>query len=282
MGAGRALAGAAEWALPRVPPSWQGPISEIAGTIAYLAAPRGRAAVRANLATIAPERSLSARRVFVNQVRQYLEVFHIPRLDRARFDQIVRVDGWDNFLCAHRLGKGVIFGSAHLGPIALVGQILITRGYTLTLPAEKTNSELMRAVNRARQAQGLVLVPMDSAIGIHRVIRESGVLGILADRAVTGIGERVELFGRPALLPSAHVALALRTGAALVPAFAWRENGLLHARIEEPLELISTGDRDADVRAGVQRFATILERYIKEHPEQWTVFEPMWDGRPDA
>src|SRR2546423_4446015 len=154
----------------------------------------------------------------------------------------------------------------------------MTRGYTLTLPAEKTDSEFMHAVNRARQAQGLVLVPIDSALGIHRVVRDGGVLGILADRAVTGIGETVEFFGRPALLPSAHVALALRTGAPLVPAFTWRENGLLCARIEEPLELVSTGDRDTDVRAGTQRFAALLERYIKEHPEQWSVFEPVWDS----
>jgi lauroyl/myristoyl acyltransferase len=279
MGAARALARTAEWVLPRVPPAWQGPISEIVGTIAYLAAPGGRAAVRANLAMIAPERSLSARRVFVNQVRQYLEVFQIPHLDRQRFDAIVRVDGWDHFLCAERRGKGVIFGSAHFGPVALVGQILITRGHTLTLPVEKTDSEFMRAVNRARQAQGLVLVPIDSALGIHRVIRESGVLGILADRAITGVGERVEFFGRPALLPSAHVALALRTGAALIPAFAWREKGLLFARIEEPLELVATGDRDADVREGVRRFAAVLERYVREHPEQWTVFEPVWDKK---
>jgi len=276
MGATRALARAAEWTLPRVPPGWQGPISEVAGTLAYLGAPRQRAAVRANLAAIAPGRPLSARRVFVNQVRQYLEVFQIPRLDRARFDEIVRVEGWDHFLCAQRLGKGVIFGSAHLGPVALVGQFLMTRGFTLTLPAEKTDSEFLHAVNRARQAQGLVLVPIDSALGIHRIIRDGGALGILADRAVTGVGETVEFFGRPALLPSAHVALALRTGAALVPAFTWREKGFLCARIEEPLELVSTGDRAADVRAGVRRFAQVLERYIKEHPEQWTVFEPVW------
>jgi KDO2-lipid IV(A) lauroyltransferase len=262
-----------------VPPAWQGPISEVVGTIAYLAAPAGRAAVRANLAMIAPERSLSARRVFVNQVRQYLEVFQIPRLDRSRFDAIVRVDGWDDFLWAEQRGKGVIFGSAHLGPVAMVGQILMTRGHTLTLPIEKTDSEFMHAVNRARQAQGLVLVPIDSALGIHRVIREGGVLGILADRAITGVGERVEFFGRLALLPSAHVALALRTGAALMPAFAWREKGLLLARIEKPLELVATGDRDADVREGVRRFAAVLERYVREHPEQWTVFEPVWDKK---
>ena len=278
MGAERALARAAEWALPRVPPAWQGPISEVVGTIAYLAAPRGRAAVRANLAMIAPERSLSARRVFVNQVRQYLEVFHIVRLDRARFDEIVRVEGWDHFLCAQRRGKGVIFGSAHFGPVALVGQIVITRGYTLTLPAEKTDSEFMHAVNRARQAHGMVLIPIDSALGIHRVIRDGGVLGILADRAVTGVGERVEFFGRPALLPSAAVVLSMRTGAPLLPCFAGRSDGHITATFEPPLEIPSTGDRAADVREGVQRFARVLERYVRNAPEQWTVFEDFWHG----
>src|SRR2546430_8981835 len=127
MGAARALARAGERILPRVPPAWQGPISEIAGTIAYLAAARQRAAVRANLAMIATGQPLSARRVFVNQVRQYLEVFQIPRLDRARFDEIVRVVGWDHFLRAQRLGKGVISASAHLWPAALAGHTPITR-----------------------------------------------------------------------------------------------------------------------------------------------------------
>jgi lauroyl/myristoyl acyltransferase len=280
VGAPEALVRAAERVLPRVPPDWQGPISEVVGTIAYLLAPRGRAAVRANLAIVAPDGRTSARRVFVSQVRQYLEVFHIPRLDRTRFDATVRLEGWDNFTCAQARGKGVIFGSAHLGPIALVGQVVMARGYVLTLPAESPRTELMRAVNRAREAQGLRLVPMDSAFGIHRALRrEGGVLGVLADRAVSGVGERVQFFGREALLPSAHVALALRTGAALLPAFAWRQDGLLIARIEEPLELAQSGDRDADVRAGVQRFARILERYIRDHPEQWTVFEPVWAAR---
>ncbi|HEV8535778.1 MAG TPA: lysophospholipid acyltransferase family protein [Candidatus Limnocylindria bacterium] len=271
-----ALVRAAERLLPSVPPSWQGLISEVAGTLAYLTAPRARAAVRANLAVVAPDRSLSARRVFVNQVMQYLEVFHIPRIDPERFPDSVRVEGWDRFVCAHALGKGVIFGSAHLGPIALVGQVVTSRGYALTIPVESERSELMRAVNRARGAQGFRMLPIDSPLGMHRTLRRGGSLGFLADRAVTGVGERVPFFGREALLPSAHVALALHTGAALLPCFAWREGRRLVARIEEPLELPDTGDRDADVHEGVRRFAVILERYVGEHPEQWSVFERAW------
>jgi len=120
------------------------------------------------------------------------------------------------------------------------------------------------------------LIPISAPLALHRVLKEGGVLGVLADRAVSGVGERVEFFGRTALLPSAHVALALRTGATLLPAFARREHGRLFATIEEPLALQATGDRNADVREGVRRFARVLERHVARFPEQWTVFERVW------
>jgi KDO2-lipid IV(A) lauroyltransferase len=276
MSAARALADAAERVLPHVAPSWHTPIAEAVGTIAFLAAPRARAAVRANLAVVAPDRGDLARRVFVNQVRGYLEVFQIPALDAERLIATVRVDGWERFMRAHDQGKGVIFASAHLGPVALVGQILMARGFELTLPVEPAQSELMRAVNRARAARGLHLVSLDAPLGIHRALRRGGVLGFLADRAVSGVGHRVPFCGRETLMPSAHVALALRTGAALVPAFAWREGAQLHAYVEDPLDLPDTGDRESDVREGVRRFAAVLERYVRRYPDQWTVFDQVW------
>jgi Kdo2-lipid IVA lauroyltransferase/acyltransferase len=271
----RPLINAAETILPRVPARAQGAIAESIGTLAYLSAPRARAAVAANLAVVAPGRTDLIRKVFVNQVLQYLEVFTIPRIDRALIASI-EIEGWERFTCAHRLGKGVILASAHFGPVALVGQIMTARGFALTLPIEPAPSELMRAVNRARSAQGMRLIPISAPLALHRVLKEGGVLGVLADRAVSGVGERVEFFGRTALLPSAHVALALRTGATLLPAFAWREHGRLFATIEEPLALEATGDRNADVREGVGRFARVLERQVARFPEQWTVFERVW------
>ena len=51
---------------------------------------------------------------------------------------------------------------------------------------------------------------------------------------------------------------------------------MLVARLEEPLDIPRTGDREADVREGVRRFAARLELYVRAHPEQWNVFEPVW------
>ncbi len=274
-----ALIWLAERLLPALPHLLIAPLSEIVGTLAYLAAGGARRAVRANLAVIAPlraDRERIVRRTFVNQVRNYIEVFRVPHLRPAALLAAIRTRGWEHFAAAHARGVGVIAASAHLGPISLCGQMVLAHGYELVLPIEREGSDFMRAVNRARTGMGLRFLPTESALGIHRVLREGRVLGILADRAVTGVGERVPFFGQDALLPSAHVALALRTGAALVPAFAGRDGDTLTADFEPPLELTRTGDRDADVREGVRRWASVLERYVQRAPEQWTVFEPVW------
>jgi len=275
-----ALSRAAERALPRIPRVLIGPFAEIVGTIAYLAAPGARRAVRANLAVVAPERNSSglARRIFVEQARNYVEIFSIPHIQPKKLLVEVRSDGWEHVSRAYERGKGVILASAHLGPVSFVGQIVLAHGYPVALPVEVATSEFQRSVNRARGGAGLQLIRTDSALGIYRFLREGKVLGILADRAVTGVGERVEFFGREALLPSAAVVLSLRTGAPLVPSFAGRSDGQLTATFEQPLEIPNTGNRAADVHEGVQRFARVLERYVRQSPEQWTVFEDFWRG----
>ncbi len=274
------LSRAAERALPLMPRALIGPFAEVVGTLVYLAAPGARRAVRANLAVIAPERNGRGlvRRIFVEQTRNYVEIFSIPRTDPKKLLAALRTDGWEHVARAYEQGKGVILASAHLGPVSVVGQMVLAHGYPVALPVEVETSEFQRSVNRARGGAGLQLIRTDSARGIFRFLREGKVLGILADRAVTGVGERVEFFGREALLPSAAVVLSMRTGAPLVPSFAGRSDGVLTASFEPPLDIPDTGDRNADVREGVQRFARVLERYVRRTPEQWTVFEDFWHG----
>jgi KDO2-lipid IV(A) lauroyltransferase len=274
-----ALSRLAEGALPHLPSSLEVPVAVVGGAIAYRASARARDAVRENLAIVAPERRDReglVRQAFVEQVRHYIEIFRLARLDHEKVRRTVVTDGWDRFVAAAGLGQGVILASAHVGPVSVCGQIIAANGYEITLPIENETTELARAINRARTRMGLRFVETDSALGIARILRRGGILGVLADRAVTGIGERVPFFGRPALLPSAHIVLALRTGAVLMPAFAHRDGNVLRAVFEPGIELPRSGDRDTDVREGMRRWVPVLERHIRQAPEQWSVFEPVW------
>lgn len=276
---GGAIARLAERALPHLPAVFDYPIATIVGTVIYRVSDRAREAVRENLSIVAPERTDRERLVratFVEQVRHYIEIFRLARLDHETVRRTVHTSGWEHVVEAYERGNGVVFASAHLGPVSVCGQIFVAHGYEVTLPVEKETGEMSRAINRARRAMGLTLVHTDSPLGIHRVLKRGGALGLLADRAITGVGERVPFFGRDALLPSAHVALALRTGASLIPGFAHREGRAMHAVFEPEMVLRRTGDHDADVRDGVRRWAELLEKHIRVAPEQWSVFEAFW------
>jgi KDO2-lipid IV(A) lauroyltransferase len=269
----------AEGTLAHLPGSFEVPVAKLGGTLAYRISSEARDAVRENLSIVAPGRSDRehlVRQTFIEQMRHYIEIFRLARLDHAMVREAIMVTGWERFLAAVGRGQGVILASAHVGPVSLCGQIIAANGYEITLPIENESGELARAINRARTRMGLRFVETDSALGIARILKRGGILGVLADRAVTGVGERVPFFGRPALLPSAHVALALRTGAALLPAFAHRDGNILRAVFEPELELARTGDRDADVREGMRRWVAVLEPRISAAPEQWSVFEPVW------
>ena len=266
--------------LGAVPNGLSLPIAEIVGTLAYAATPRAREAVLANLRVIAPDRAngATARRVFVEQTRNYIEVFRVPRMSKAQLLASVDMFGWDHYLAAEARGKGLIVASAHLGPISVVGQILSAHGYRVVLPVETERGAFARALNRARRSMGLELVPTETPLAVFRALKDGKVFGILADRAVTGVGERVPFFGREALLPSAHIALGLRSGAPVIPAFSGRVRGRYTASFEPALDLVPTGDRQADLRDGVAKWAAALERYVRRAPEQWAVFERVWDG----
>jgi KDO2-lipid IV(A) lauroyltransferase len=271
-----ALSRAVERTVPALPGALDRPLSEIVGTLAYVANARARAAVRANLSVVCgrPDR---ARSVFAAQVRHYVETFRLLRLRPERLLEMVEVEGWAALAKAHAKGRGVVLASAHLGPVVLCGQIVAARGLEVAVLVEPKASDLGRVIDRARGSMGIRTIETTSAVGIGRVLRRGGVLGFLADRAITGVGERVPFFGREALLPSAHVALALRTGAALVAGFAVREGDRLRAFVEPELDLPRTGDRQADLREGVRRWAAVLERWVARAPEQWSVFERVWD-----
>jgi len=278
---GTALARLGERTLPHLPAVFDRPIALAIGTIVYQVSAGARANVRENLSIVAPERSPRdrerlVRATFVEQVRHYLELFRIAGWDHEMIRRMVAVSGWEHVVSAYERGNGVVFASAHIGPISVCGQIFVANGYEVTLPVEQETGELSRVINRLRRRMGLTLVYTGSALGIHRVLKRGGALGLLADRAVTGVGERVLFFGREALLPSAHVALALRTGASLVPGFAHHEGRAMHATFEPELVLQRSGDHEADLRDGVQRWAALLEKHVGVAPEQWSVFEAFW------
>jgi Kdo2-lipid IVA lauroyltransferase/acyltransferase len=147
-----------------------------------------------------------------------------------------------------------------------------------------SNARVNELINHYRCLSGNRPIDKNkSARAILKVLAEGGTVGILADHnTALEEGVFVDFFGIPASTTSGLARLALRTDAAVVPGFLfWDESlGKYRLRFEPPVELARSGDEEADVRENTQRFTSVIERYVRAHPEQWLWVHKRWKTRP--
>jgi lauroyl/myristoyl acyltransferase len=263
------------------------------GNLFYRLDARGRENVRDNMrhvlgASADPNRiETAARAVHRHLVLNYLELFRLPALSPNALRSRVQVEGMDIALAALAEGRGLIGGSAHFGNPDTVAQVFALWGYPVLAPVEHVRPEPMfNYLRRLRETFGNAYIPVDGPlIALVRRLKAGGIVALALDRDPTGSGVVVDFFGAPAHLPDGAVQLALRTGAPFVVGLSYRlAHPRGHYRVKvERVELARTGDRQADVLAGVSQTARVLERLIAQAPEQWVLTTPIWriaEGRP--
>lgn len=267
-------------------PGWFGRrLAIFMGDICYLSQPAARLAVDANLRRVVGDsarRRPMVRHVFRTQALNYFDLFRIPRLPMTELDTIVKTKGWEHFEESLAAGRGAIAVVPHVGNLDVVAQTPISKSVPVTIPVEVIKPpRLLKLITNLRACRGVTIVPLDGSPGAARAIygalKRNELVGIVADRDVLGTGLRVRFFGEYAKIPSGPAALALRTGATLHAACAFRRaDGTYELEVTPPLQLTRTGNYERDVEAATEAAVAELEHFIRRAPEQWVVFEPIW------
>lgn len=118
---------------------------------------------------------------------------------------------------------------------------------------------------------------------MFRVLENGELLGILADLNVQEKeGVFVDFFGIQSSTTTSIAKLALKTGAAVLPAFAvWEESkGKYVVYLEPPVEYEKTENADTDIVNLTQNITKVVERYVRKYPEQWLWIHKRWNTRP--
>jgi KDO2-lipid IV(A) lauroyltransferase len=121
--------------------------------------------------------------------------------------------------------------------------------------------------------------------GLLAAMKAGEVVGILMDTNMTPPqGIFVNFFGIPACTASGIARIALRTDAAVVPAFTIWDEALkkYRLRFDPALDLIRTGDQEADIAANTQLFTKVIEDYVRKYPDQWLWVHRRWKTRPEG
>ena len=180
-------------------------------------------------------------------------------------------------------GKGVILVAGHLGSWELSAAYMAARGLPVDAIAMHMVNPLSDAFfKRTRERFGMKVIFDDEAVrAIPRALKAGRAVGFLSDQSAKGLASTfVPFFGRPARTPRGAAVFALRGDLPMIFTVAIRRpDGRYTAHFEE-VPLARTGDRDADIDATVLRYTQVLERLVREHPEQYFWQHRRWKGQP--
>ena len=260
--------------------------------IVYLVHAKLRRVGMRNLAMAFPEKSEAARKrilrgVFKSLGRELAELCQFPRYTLENVDQVVVYDGLENYERAYARKKGVLFLTAHFGGWELSAFVHSLHGHWMhVVMRPMDNPYLDRLLQNYRTMHGNKTVSKDDFVrGLLAAMKAGEVVGILMDTNMTPPqGIFVNFFGIPACTASGLARIALRTDAAVVPTFTiWDESmGEYRLRFDPMMELVRTGNLEADITENTQRFTKVIEDYARQFPDQWLWVHRRWKTRPEG
>lgn len=182
-------------------------------------------------------------------------------------------------------GRGIIIVSPHLGNWEVLVFGWATYDSPMSYLARPLDNPLIEklTVDLRTKFGNRPINKTNSAMAAARILREEGLIGILADvNAHPKEGVFVPFFNVEACTSSGPALIAMRTNSAIVPMCgAWSEEKQkyigVHGRLIYPA---STGDRDADVKSTTAEFTAEVEKLVRRFPDQWLWIHKRWKTRP--
>ncbi len=202
-----------------------------------------------------------------------------PRINRGNIDQWIRYEGFEHYEDAKRLGKGVLFATAHFGnwELSAFAHALLAEPMNVVVrPLD--NPAIDKMVESRRAASGNRLIEKrEAARSILRALRSNEAVGILIDQnTALDEGVFIDFFGVQACAGKAFAKLAEHSGAVVIPGFAiWIEAERRYVlRFYPPVPI------SGDARQDTQRIHSVLESVIRQYPDQWLWIHRRWKTRP--
>jgi KDO2-lipid IV(A) lauroyltransferase len=226
----------------------------------------------------------AARETFRNAGRTLLEFVRIPATSATELERLLRFEGLEHLDAALAGGRGALLITAHFGNWELMGAGLVQNGYRINVIARTMEDAVMnRTINAIRARAGYRVFERAHALRpALECLRRNEVLALLIDQNALMSHVWVDFFGWPAATHTGAAVIARRTGAALVPMFDHRlPDGTHVTRVQAPLHLVPTDDKEGDIRDMTARLTRIIEDEVRGDATQWLWLHNRWKHQPE-
>jgi KDO2-lipid IV(A) lauroyltransferase len=220
-----------------------------------------------------------ARKTFAHFGRTLTLLLKFSTLSAEQVRARVTVEGEGRVREALATGRGVLLFTGHFGfweLHALAHALVLPPISVLARPLD--NPYLHGLLERTRTRTGNQVIYRRGAVRrVLRALNAGEGVAILIDQHIQPADAvTVKFFDRPAATTSAVAALALRTGAAVIPVFGLPSpDGRYRLVYEHPIEL-PAADASDPIKELTQRCTDVLEMYVRRHPELWLWMHRRW------
>ena len=260
------------------------------GAIFYTLHCRRRKLAVGNLRAAFPERDEAEyrailRATFAQLGRHVVDFLNFDAMSADQMMRLVDVEGEAHVERAMATGRGVMYFAGHFGSWELQIMVHACRFEPIVMIARTLDNPLLDGlIERIRTRVGTRVLPRQGAMrGMLRTLKARGAVGMMIDQHIQDRSAvLIDFFGRPASTTSAIAALALHTGAAIIPVFALPlPDGRYRMVYEAPIEPPADDDRDP-VRTYTQRGTDVLETYVRRDPHLWLWMHRRWRVPPST
>jgi len=236
-----------------------------------------------------PEKSLNeilkiAKASYASFALTLVEFCDILYMNKDNLHKRIDIKGLDNYTEACRKGKGVLLFSAHFGNWEIGNAALaITTKPFIFVYRTLDSPFLEEGITYVRASCGITSLDKGNAMRpIIRSLKKGATINMLIDQNVAVYdGIFINFFHRPACTTAGLALLALSTGATVLPVFTTRlPDGKYLLEIGHEVDIVRSGDREADVLCNTQHFTNIIEDHIRQYPEQWFWMHQRWKTKP--
>jgi phosphatidylinositol dimannoside acyltransferase len=274
----------------RMPERMTRPCFSLAADIAWRRRGEWVRALEGNLRRVigsdAPEARLRelSRQGMRSYARYWLEIFRLPATPIERLVGGMHDSGHLKTALEHvAAGRGVVFALPHMGNYDQAGAWIIASGAgSVTAVAERLKPEsVYQKFVGFRERLGLEVLPASGGPGnpfgiLAQRLRAGKIAVLVCDLDVTGGGGEVDFFGEKARMMGGSAALAIHTGAALMPVTLWFQGDGWGVHIHEEIQVPAEGNRRQKTAAMMQEVAFVFEAGIKAHPQDWHMLQRVF------
>ena len=214
---------------------------------------------------------------------------------RERFGEFeVEASGVETIMQPFARGEGVLACGAHVGSFEVLRMIGHDKGLRVAMIMYEDNArfinDTLAAIAPNAKLHAIALGRVDAMLALRHWLDEGGVAGMLADRTLSGPSPRaksvvVSFLGAPARFPDGPFRLAAMLRRKVVFMVGLYRGGRSYdLRFAELADFTApVADREAAIRAAVERYAATLESLCREAPYNWFNFYDFWaDADADA